>query len=510
MAAEGLGVVAKLASGFVNTRVSIDNWSFKFYYKYTTSLLLLCSAGTTARQFFGDPIECDAGAANAGVEQDVLDSYCWMYSTWNIPREYKGVCSGGDQEEDRESIVYNSYYQWVPLYLLGLAILFYLPRMFWLMIEGGLMKFFGQGTTSRFVEDHDEKRERLVKYFCKNIHNKYNIYFNGFIFCEFLNFAIVLLQFVVTNQFLSRRFLLYGLEVWRYYLLPSEEQRLPFVKNPMCQTFPRIAACNYWRWGGSGSQENINAICILGLNIVNDKVFLVLWWWFLLLLLIGLVRLLYRAIQCRSAWLRYHLLTMRLYQNFKKSTKVEPIKAFVKAAKLGDWFVLYQMSKNLNRSFFMDFLGQVSIRFVDEVVESDEDNDAGDNLMSMLLKPSYTAQESKEATSVGDEESSNGGDEDQASPSRRGSQAEFRKHKTEIRKLKKELLEIRHTEVPRKGRGFEHESRIMDMNHELRRKQREERRASLRVPGRSSSPKCQLTPSWGEGLDLLSVYSNFN
>ena len=79
MAAEGLGVVAKLASGkfkplicilyivvnvnhiqmnfkgfmlatgFVNTRVSIDNWSFKFYYKYTTSLLLLFSAGTTAR-----------------------------------------------------------------------------------------------------------------------------------------------------------------------------------------------------------------------------------------------------------------------------------------------------------------------------------------------------------------------------------------------------------------------------------------------------------------------------
>ena len=42
---------------------------------------------------------------------------------------------------------------------------------------------------------------------------RYNIYFNGFIFCEFLNFAIVLVQFVVTNQFLSRRFLLYGLEV---------------------------------------------------------------------------------------------------------------------------------------------------------------------------------------------------------------------------------------------------------------------------------------------------------
>ena len=49
----------------------------------------------------------------------------------------------------------------------------------------------------------------------KKTNLRYNIYFNGFIFCEFLNFAIVLLQFLVTNQFLSRRFLLYGLEVIR-------------------------------------------------------------------------------------------------------------------------------------------------------------------------------------------------------------------------------------------------------------------------------------------------------
>ena len=28
-----------------------------------------------------------------------------------LSREYKGQCSGGDQDEDRESIVYNSYYQ---------------------------------------------------------------------------------------------------------------------------------------------------------------------------------------------------------------------------------------------------------------------------------------------------------------------------------------------------------------------------------------------------------------
>ena len=32
------------------------------------------------------------------------------------------------------------------------------------------------------------------------------------------------------------------------------------------------ASCNYWRWGSGGRQENINAICILALNHINDKV----------------------------------------------------------------------------------------------------------------------------------------------------------------------------------------------------------------------------------------------
>lgn len=64
------------------------------------------------------------------------------------------------------------YLQWVPLYLILLAFLVYLPRMFWLIMEGGLMEFFGKGTTTRHVEDQDEKKEELVKFFCKNVHNK--------------------------------------------------------------------------------------------------------------------------------------------------------------------------------------------------------------------------------------------------------------------------------------------------------------------------------------------------
>ncbi len=53
--------------------------------------------------------------------------------------------------------------QWVPIYLIFLAVVFYLPRCLWLVMEGGLMKFFGKGTTHRLVEEPEEKRDKLVK-----------------------------------------------------------------------------------------------------------------------------------------------------------------------------------------------------------------------------------------------------------------------------------------------------------------------------------------------------------
>ena len=70
------------------------------------------------------------------------------------------------------------------------------------------------------------------------------------------------------------------------------------------------------------------------------------------------------------------------------------------------------MSKNLSRPFFMDFLTCLSVRFSEKGEDFDTDSDngidpaarsyfgnylmiAGDNLMTMLLKPSYTAQDSQ-------------------------------------------------------------------------------------------------------------------
>ena len=138
-------------------------------------------------------------------------------------------------------------------------------------------------------------------------------------------------------------------QVWQYYLLPAEEQRMPGVKNPMCHVFPRIGERHkllmfpficHMRMksllisvnqqlmltapptqpsvttGGlvlevtkkmltpsvySHSTSSTTRCCsIVYFSSKWDRqVFLILWWWMLMLLIIAGIRLTYRAIQCK-------------------------------------------------------------------------------------------------------------------------------------------------------------------------------------------------------------------
>ena len=59
----GIGGVG-LTFGIINIRlsfnqVSIDNFTFKLFYKWSVSLFIASSVTVFSGQFFGDPIHCD-------------------------------------------------------------------------------------------------------------------------------------------------------------------------------------------------------------------------------------------------------------------------------------------------------------------------------------------------------------------------------------------------------------------------------------------------------------------
>ena len=53
--------------------------------------------------------------------------------------------------------------------------------------------------------------------------------------------------------------------------------------DPMIYVFPRMTKCTFHKFGTSGNIEKHDALCILPLNIVNEKIYIFIWFWLLLL-----------------------------------------------------------------------------------------------------------------------------------------------------------------------------------------------------------------------------------
>ena len=61
--------------------IQIDGWVFRLHYWVTSTAIFAASAVAFAKQYFGDPINCQT---SSGIESKVLDDYCWIHSTFHI------------------------------------------------------------------------------------------------------------------------------------------------------------------------------------------------------------------------------------------------------------------------------------------------------------------------------------------------------------------------------------------------------------------------------------------
>ena len=65
--------------------------------------------------------------------------------------------------------------------------------------------------------------------------------------------------------------------------------------DPMIAVFPRVTKCTFHKFGPSGSIQTHDALCILALNILNEKIFIFLWFWLIILSALSGLALLYSS-----------------------------------------------------------------------------------------------------------------------------------------------------------------------------------------------------------------------
>ncbi|KAL9698842.1 hypothetical protein quinque_002283 [Culex quinquefasciatus] len=170
-------------------QVCIDNNIFRLHYKATVVILIAFSLLVTSRQYIGDPIDCIVDE----IPLNVMDTYCWIYSTFTIPNRLTGV-AGKDivqpgvssHVDGHDEVKYHKYYQWVCFVLFFQAMLFYVPRYLWKTWEAGRIKMLVLDLNMPVVNDEckDERKKILVDYFVENI-NRHNFYAIRFFICEF-------------------------------------------------------------------------------------------------------------------------------------------------------------------------------------------------------------------------------------------------------------------------------------------------------------------------------------
>merc|ERR1711962_1886554 len=215
-----------------------------------------------------------------------VTNYCWIHGTYTLKYINKPVVRNYDDlnEAEKQHVrrygwsrqllaaahpgdgtfhprlhkkIYHMYYQWVFLFFCIQALMFYAPRIIWKGFEGGRLKFCAQEMTSPELED-EKRRERGNKLL------------KGY-----------------------RKFKSKG-QGYAYKFLVMELFNLTNAVAQMHEVFPKMTKCDFFTHSSAGQVDKSDAMCLLPLNIVNEKIFLVLWAWFIILVTCSALALVYR------------------------------------------------------------------------------------------------------------------------------------------------------------------------------------------------------------------------
>eukprot|EP00090_Calanus_glacialis_P018369 TRINITY_DN28506_c0_g1_i1.p1 TRINITY_DN28506_c0_g1~~TRINITY_DN28506_c0_g1_i1.p1 ORF type:complete len:130 (-),score=29.58 TRINITY_DN28506_c0_g1_i1:133-522(-) len=116
-----------------------------------------------------------------------------------------------------------------------------------------------------------------------------------------------------------------------------------------------MTKCTFHKFGSSGEIEKHDAMCILPINIVNEKIYIFLWFWFLLLGFLTSLVVIYRILIVFFPRIRAYLLYIRF-----RLIKKECINIIVKKSKMGDFFLLYMMGLNIDSVIFKEVVHELA------------------------------------------------------------------------------------------------------------------------------------------------------
>lgn len=217
------------------TRRQSHSWLVDIYQIYIRNVLLFCFGLSIARQVFGETISCHV---DRSIPVQYVELRCFINGTIT-----------SHMIDDKQKILYHDYYQWVSVLLLLLAFNFYFPFRFWSRICG------------KYLDEICKKIDDIET--CNSVLDTIQLSNGNYIFwkmwaleCYYaLHTALTL---IYLDFFFNNAWSTFG-----------------YVFTTVYKTFPIHGTCQFSFYSDGGDGMN-SVTCLLPLNIVYRKVFIVL------------------------------------------------------------------------------------------------------------------------------------------------------------------------------------------------------------------------------------------
>ncbi|XP_052866753.1 innexin inx7 [Anopheles cruzii] len=353
--------------------VTIDNLAFKCHYRATFIILLVCTLLVTSRQYIGEHIRCITGGS---IPEHVINTFCFFTTTFTVIRHYnETLLQQGNLPHPGVGPMYSedptkrhAYYQWVPFVLFLQALTFYAPHKIWRMNEGGRLKKLMEGLHMAKLSEHYAAKDNITigpKYTLlsrDNVDAKLTAVKNEFFkhiqahtdwarihcFCELLNLANCVLQMVFTHLFLGRQFW----DLGPRFLADDFTGTMDVLDT----VFPKVTKCHFYKYGPTGSIQKHDALCVMALNVINEKIFTFLWFWYVALLTISVLAIVWRLVTLvlHNRWTKLTAAILSLASPGRLNPQDVEIVTY--RLKFSEWLFLYYLAKNMDGHLFRKVL----------------------------------------------------------------------------------------------------------------------------------------------------------
>lgn len=356
MAAGLFSAARRLFKG--NQKADIDSANFKVHFQLTPKLMFGFLLVVILYNLVDGPIRCEG--YSVGFSENTLSDYCWTQNSFTMRVDHRRLESGashpGFRGDEAETVIYHAHSQWIPFVLFLQGLVFYIPHWLWKRCEGGRLRSLSVGLSAPFMDKELRlgKIQSLARYLHTSLH-QHSTYAVCYFVCETLNLVVCFFNLWFMDMFLGGAFSTHGLSVMD--LIRDTEG----ARQATSMVFPRMAKCLFYKFGSSGVIETHDLLCVLSHSSMHLKMFAFLWLYFVILSCLGAAMLIWCLLVTFSSSIRSYLL--RKQGNLSFDTD-----ALVTKLGIGDFFLVYLLSKNVEFHAFSILMEELSGRLTGEKV----------------------------------------------------------------------------------------------------------------------------------------------